>query len=102
MSSSLEDGTARRSLKVTERPSGLDEPLVLVLSGIGFRRNAEPGAFRLPRHGLPGTFAQARLPGTPTQARLPGTPTPARLPRHAYPGMLARHLCPGTRPFCPP
>src|SRR5476649_233048 len=47
MSSSLEDGTARRSLKVTERPSGLDEPLVQVLSGTCFRRNAEPGAFRL-------------------------------------------------------
>ena len=48
MSSSLEDGTARRGRKVTERPSGLDEPLVLAPSGAGFGWNAEPGAFRLP------------------------------------------------------
>src|SRR3954469_7130001 len=46
MSSPLEDGAARRSVKVTERPSGLDEPLVQVPSGTGFGRNAEPGAFR--------------------------------------------------------
>ena len=46
MSSSLEDRVARRSRKVTERPSGLDEPLVQMLSGIGFGWNAEPGAFR--------------------------------------------------------
>ena len=52
MSSSLEDGAARRSRKVTERPSGLDEPLVQMLSGIGFGWNAEPGAFRCPRRSL--------------------------------------------------
>ena len=48
MSSSLEDGAARQGRKVTERPSGLDEPLVLVPSGAGLGWNAEPGAFRLP------------------------------------------------------
>jgi len=47
MSSSLEDGAARQGRKVTERPSGLDEPLVLVPSGAGLGWNAEPGAFRL-------------------------------------------------------
>ena len=49
MSSPLEDGAARQSLKVTERPSGLDEPLVLAPSGAGLGWNAEPGAFRLCR-----------------------------------------------------
>src|SRR3954470_6145455 len=54
MSSPLEDGAARQSVKVTERPSGLDEPLVQVPSGTGFGRNAEPGAFRLPGSLAPG------------------------------------------------
>ena len=62
MSSPLEDGTARRSQKVTERPSGLDEPLVLVPSGAGFGWNAEPGAFRLPAVPMGAAAVRDRCP----------------------------------------
>jgi len=100
MSSSLEDGAARRSRKVTERPSGLDEPLVQMLSGIGFGWNAEPGAFRCPRRSLLPAVSSAG--GASCPGRLTPCPPKSGHPhwgqrRSCHPAYLQRCTSWGTR-----
>ena len=82
MSSSLEDGTARRGRKVTERPSGLDEPLVLAPSGAGLGWNAEPGAFRLPAVPMARPLGAAVPMTRPLGAAVPVAHTPRWAPRY--------------------